>query len=202
MNTSLNNEHMAQGPSRAETRGQENSLVQGANSEILPVQLFRLQKIKNPKKYSLCFDKRCRTCKHANKAQIEPKSNNTFCKSNHIIYLIECLECNLKYIGQTSNNLNLRINGHRSDIKNFGKKYKKDFELQHFQKHSFEKIFITIIDEEEDESSRLDKENIHICEYKTLYPYGLNSKINGQNNLDLERNMYLQNIQYSSQCIH
>ena len=38
------------------------------------------------------------------------------CKSSNIIYLITCRRCGLQYVGETSQPLHARINGHRSDI--------------------------------------------------------------------------------------
>ena len=37
-------------------------------------------------------------------------------KSSNIVYLITCRRCGLQYVGETSQPLHARINGHRSDI--------------------------------------------------------------------------------------
>ena len=37
------------------------------------------------------------------------------CKTNNLIYLIECCKCNKQYVGETENPLHLQMNGHRSD---------------------------------------------------------------------------------------
>ena len=40
----------------------------------------------------------------------------TSCKSSNIVYLITCRRCGLQYVGETSQPLHARINGHRFDI--------------------------------------------------------------------------------------
>ena len=40
---------------------------------------------------------------------------NANCKTENIIYLLECAICALQYIGETKQQLSKRLNGHRSD---------------------------------------------------------------------------------------
>jgi hypothetical protein len=40
---------------------------------------------------------------------------NANCKTENIIYLLECAICGLQYIGETKQQLSKRLNGHRSD---------------------------------------------------------------------------------------
>jgi hypothetical protein len=40
---------------------------------------------------------------------------NANCKTENIIYLLECAICGLQYIGETKQQLCKRLNGHRSD---------------------------------------------------------------------------------------
>lgn len=195
--------NIAPGPSRALTRGPGENLVQGTSPvKKLPDHLFCYKKYKNiqknrkinkirnfDKKYSKCGDTRCQTCPVANKEQIED-GYDPFCKTVDVIYYIECLSCGMGYVGQTSNHLNIRLNGHRSDVNNFGKHNKYDFELEHFQKHSFSKIEITILEVKHELSERLDLENLYICKQKTLYPYGLNTKFNGNCNFENNSSIY------------
>ena len=168
---------MAHGPSRAQTRGPATSLDRGA----VPVKKLLDQKFCYVDfsfncYFSVCKDKRCKTCKYADPNQIQV-DKPLFCKTSSCIYMITCLECGLKYIGQTCNNLNLRLNGHRSDIKLF--KIKEDIELKHFQKHSFGNIFVNIIEICEDYKERMLLENYYMTKFGTLYPYGLNNLFNG-----------------------
>ena len=41
----------------------------------------------------------------------------TTCKSNFIIYLIECELCKTQYVGKAETALNIRLNNHRKDVK-------------------------------------------------------------------------------------
>ena len=74
-----------------------------------------------------CKDKRCKTCKHiieSNEINIT-STNEKFkilspmnCKSQHVLYIITCVNCQKQYVGQTHTSLNLRVNTHRSQLKN------------------------------------------------------------------------------------
>ena len=39
------------------------------------------------------------------------------CKTANVVYMIECIKCKKKYVGETENALHLRMNGRQSDIK-------------------------------------------------------------------------------------
>ena len=67
-------------------------------------------------KFSKCNSKRCLTCPYASSSQIDNNPQLApFCKAYNVIYKINCNECNMSYIGETSAPLHLRINQHRSD---------------------------------------------------------------------------------------
>ena len=79
----------------------------------------------NPKGNSKkCNNKRCKTCSHINETnKIYDKNNNPIplnnnlnCQSKDIIYVIECSQCGIRYVGETTQKLKDRINRHRSDI--------------------------------------------------------------------------------------
>ena len=63
-----------------------------------------------------CKDKRCKLCPAIDSVGPFTSSqyNSYICKLNNCVYMIRCGICNIKYIGQTSNPLNLRINNHRN----------------------------------------------------------------------------------------
>lgn len=105
-----------------------------------------------------------------------------FCKHNNIIYKILCLTCNQGYIGQTSNELHIRINLHRSQI---NKCNNPSFEIKHFRLHTFDNISISILGHSENNCDRLKLENDHILQQRTLYPYGLNTYLNDINSCSL-----------------
>lgn len=132
---------------------------------------------------SLCKDKRCKTCcvafLRANNPLHLPTVNFPFCKCSNIIYLITCNICLQRYVGQTSTELHLRINLHRSLVNRHNTN--STFEILHFANHGFNNIKIEILDFVYKESERLQRENHFILRYKTLYPYGLNTVLNNLN---------------------
>ena len=79
---------------------------------------------KSPGNYP-CGAPRCKTCPIL-KVTDEFSSHTTgqlfkvkfraSCKSSNIVYLITCRRCGLQYVGEMSQPLHARINGHRSDI--------------------------------------------------------------------------------------
>ena len=130
-----------------------------------------------------CKNKKCKTCpavvvdEHVNRLNIE----GPICKATGIIYMINCGYCNIKYIGQTSTPLHLRINNHRSLC---NKVLSKDtdiqnrYEFEHFKLHPFNHAKIKILDVIDDYNNRIELENLYIIKYKTVYPYGLNDRVN------------------------
>ena len=71
---------------------------------------------------------------------------NANCKTENIIYLLECAICALQYIGETKQQLSKRLNGHRSDAN-----CKPDLPLSRYLRStghhdSFGKLKVTIID--------------------------------------------------------
>ena len=95
--------------------------------------------------------------------------------------MISCGHCNIKYIGQSSNPLHLRINNHRSlcnKAKTNNSDIQNKYEFEHFKMHSFNQIKIYILDVIDDDRRRIEMENFYIIKYKTAYPYGLNDRVN------------------------
>ena len=95
-----------------------------------------------------CSDIRCKTCPNASASQIiNDPTFITFCKASNVIFKIKCNICNLAYIGETSNELHLRINQHRSDSHKFSPSsnhLKSTIELQHFNLQNFKNTTISI----------------------------------------------------------
>ena len=65
-------------------------------------------------------------CKHVIKTEHfkSNQTNRTFrifqkttCKSNFIIYLLECELCKIQYVGKAETVFNIRLNNHRKDVK-------------------------------------------------------------------------------------
>jgi len=81
--------------------------------------------IETLKRSSPCKKPKCLTCSliENNYRFHSTKYNNNFnllddvnCSSTCVIYLITCLKCHIQYVGETSNPLRERMNGHRSCI--------------------------------------------------------------------------------------
>ena len=43
--------------------------------------------------------------------------HNANCRTEYVIYLIECAICNLQYVGKNETPFNIRLNHHRIDVK-------------------------------------------------------------------------------------
>ena len=134
-----------------------------------------------------CKDKRCKLCPAIDSAGpfTSGQYNHYICKLNNCIYMIRCGICDIKYIGQTSQPLNLRINNHRNlccrekiDENNNRDYIQSKFGCEHFKIHSFSKVKIDILDIESDHNKRLELENKYIIKFKTAYPFGLNDRVN------------------------
>ena len=108
------------------------------------------------------------------------------CKSQWLIYLLECTLCNIQYVGKSETSFNIRLNNHRKDVNN----PKAIPACLHFKKegHNFMKhakfTFIEELSErdhitKETLRSRLKKrENFWILKLQTLTPKGLNQELN------------------------
>lgn len=130
-----------------------------------------------------CKDKRCKTCPAVKSVGSFSSETHTYiCKAANCIYMIRCGVWDIRYIGQTSLALNLRINNHRklcnSDTLNNNEYIQSKFEFEHFKIHSFSKAIIDILAIVSDHNKRLELENKYIIEYKTAYPFGLNDRVN------------------------
>ncbi len=119
-----------------------------------------------------------------------PLKQNLDCQSKDIVYLIECSNCGIRYVGETSQKLKDRINQHRSDIKR--KQYTTVAtnlaqhcpNIEHFSVTPLEKIdrmipesytFLGKMDCA-DEIKLLQKEQLWIHRFNTLIPNGLNKR--------------------------
>ena len=52
------------------------------------------------------------------KQRILNKYHSITCKSQWIIHLLECILCNIQYVGKSETSFNLRLNNHRKDVSN------------------------------------------------------------------------------------
>lgn len=108
----------------------------------------------NPR-ITLCGHPKCSTCSHhllvTSTFQDSHKKPTTYrvrytmsCKSTNVIYLITCNKCKKQYVGNTSKQLNTRINHHRSNIIN----KRSTYIAQHFNllDHSLSDLRVQPID--------------------------------------------------------
>ena len=99
---------------------------------------------------------------------------NANCKTENIIYLLECAVYGLQYVGETKQQLSKHLNGHRSDAN-----CKPDLPLRSTGHHdSFGKLKVTITDHNPkwDDKSRQERESFWIKKLTTLSPNGINEK--------------------------
>ena len=101
------------------------------------------------------------------------------CNSINLIYLIQCKECDMQYIGQTRNSLRSRINNHKGDVIHC----RNTTIAHHFNSNAcmledlkFIPIYRCPELESKDETTkcRLEIEQYFIDSFKTYQPYGLN----------------------------
>ena len=101
------------------------------------------------------------------------------CRSNNLIYCIECRDCGIQYVGQTKNELRVHINNHMNTIRN-----NQDTPVaRHCAKHEMQikpRLIVSILqlirssDRPDDSSERNKWENIWIGRLNTVSPNGLN----------------------------
>ena len=107
------------------------------------------------------------------------------CKSNFIIYLLECTKCRIQYVGKSERPMNIRLNKHRNDV------FREDAikVCRHFKQpgHIFNRdAKVTIIEELKKKDKSLeqmrktleDREDFWIIRLKTLHPDGFNMELN------------------------
>ena len=94
-----------------------------------------------------------------------------YCKTENIIYLLECAICDLQYIGETKQQFSKRLSGHRSDAN-----CKHDLPLSRHLRStghhdSFDKLNVTIIDHNPkwDDKSRQERESFWSRKLKTYH---------------------------------
>ena len=143
-----------------------------------------------------CQSNRCLCCNAFNPSSsftsFSTGGNFTFdktgkfnCKTKNVIYLLSCKKCGLQYVGQTTQALHCRLNGHRNSI---SKGTKNTFLINHFREvgHTCNDISVQIIDVINDSKDKNDvvrklnkSEDFYIRTLNTLHPLGLNDRVSG-----------------------
>ena len=135
-----------------------------------------------------CNTKGCKTCRHIKttdrfRSAVTKKSykvrTSATCKTKGSVYSIQCRKCRKQYIGTTKNALHIRVNSHRSDIRN--KKTQKSAVAKHFNRrgHSMDDLTIMVIEKipKRDVQTRRGCEKHErkwIGKLRTLDPLGMN----------------------------
>ena len=101
------------------------------------------------------------------------------CRSSNLIYCIECNLCQKQYVGQTKNQLRVRMNNHLSTIRNSGDTpVARHFECHNMTSNPQLTVYILQLirgnDEFLEQQLRNDWENIWIARLYTLVPKGMN----------------------------
>ena len=116
---------------------------------------------------------------------------NLSCSISNLVYLITCSKCDNQYVGETKQKLSKRLSGHRSAIKKHANTF---IAIKHFNLpgHSvadiliqpIEKIELLLCESDEDVTiRRLDRECFWMLELGTVYPYGLNDRLQSVGNV-------------------
>ena len=110
--------------------------------------------------------------------------HNLTCKSENLIYLLQCRICQLQYVGKSGTPFNIRLNNPRKDPKSQA----SILECKYFneQNYSFQQhAEFTLIEQikkqttaEETRTLLKRRENFWVLKLKTLYPDGLNQEFN------------------------
>ena len=132
-----------------------------------------------------CQVKRCQACTvfvdftPINNTKVTQRDKINNCGTSNVVYLITCNACSVSYVGETGNQLRIRLNNHRSDIR-----HNNDTQVaRHFNEagHSYADLRITILESGpfSDDTSletiyRGNCESKWITRLKTRQPGGLN----------------------------
>ena len=129
---------------------------------------------------------RCTHCPRLNKSGYITSSSTgrkfkcmkeVSCRSQNLIYCIECKLCGKQYVGQTKNQLRVRMNNHCSSIRtNADTPVSRHYNMHgHISALNFTVLqLIRSSDKEREQDVRNSCENIWIARLHTITPNGLN----------------------------
>lgn len=97
-------------------------------------------------------------------------------KSCNCVYVLFCVKCNLKYVGETKNSLSLRLTQHRYNVRN--KKELQTLVVQHFLLHGWDSLRMAGLQRSDTwtDVERKKTERRWIYLLGTREPHGLNMK--------------------------
>ena len=167
-----------------------------ASSFLRKIKRDTIQSLNSKGQSTKCGKKNCKTCPHLLETSIIKHSKNKTiclqenlnCRSEGVIYLIQCSNCDMKYVGETSRKLHERLTDHRSDI-NTNKTtpvashfndicpsidYLKIVPIEHVPRKITD-TFMGLLDKI-DLLTLLQREQFWIRKLNTMTPYGLNKR--------------------------
>ena len=110
--------------------------------------------------------------------------HNLTCKSENLIYLLQCRICQLQYVGKRKNPSKIRLNNHRKDAKSqasilvFKHFSKQNHNFQHHPEFTLIEQIKKQTTAEETRSLLKRAENFWVLKLKTLYLDELNQELN------------------------
>ena len=158
---------------------------------------------KMPSKCNRKTNKKCETCCIFNeenfakstvtgrKYDIKNRSQKDInCKSDNIIYLIECDYCHIQYVGETSQKMSERFSDHKSRIRKHDTTKQDTLLIDHFNNgtckgKTYNAKIIEIVDGNARKDGKIDPamttqrrkiEDKWMEKMHTIYPYGLNNR--------------------------
>ena len=143
-----------------------------------------------------CQNKRCKTCPMVSTSPyiesniskkvylaINSSSLKVSCRSQNVIYSLSCNHCNQQYLCETTTQLSLRMNTHRTSVAGCELviRYKKNCESNVFTLQILEKLKGDGYGDDNKPDPtvtklRQDREDFWIKRLRTVYPYGINHK--------------------------
>ena len=185
-------------PRRLTSSRQDNAVVAYNNNEVGSLSVIAANGNSLVASFTLdkCHRSRCMTCPRFSttpffKSNVSqktyplknPSGENLNCKSQNVIYLMTCDNCNVQYVGETTTPLNERMNRHKSPSSGCqhvmdhvsGTCVGSTFSVQILENLSGSGYLNDKVCPEM-RSQRLIREDYWMKTLKTIYPYGLNSR--------------------------
>ena len=126
-----------------------------------------------------CGKAKCKACKNDNPhtdREVSVCDNklrcNTKCTTTNVVYLITCAKCRKRYVGETGDHVNQRMNCHWDDWKQ--NRFERSPVAEHFcsSEHDFRYHAALCLDHNpETDRTRKARENYWIKCLNTLWPY-------------------------------
>lgn len=163
-----------------------------------------------------CNNSRCLTCPDfctnilfkstvtAKRYEVVAPENSVFnCRTRNLVYLLTCKQCLAQYVGETKQQFNIRNNAHRRSTKNIDIHTGCPIIHEHFTEGLCAGVgyICQIIEKMPDVGSdqellnhRRQREHFWIKELRTVYPFGMNSRLDTGSQEVSSLNMYFNKL--------